>query len=139
MKKKSGPPKEKTQHTFRIDKRLMDHFRAYSKEPYALRITDLVERGLMMMLEERGVRPDWPNGIPIRFALTHATREEERRILGLCIRMVENEIQPRDKYAEKIAELCFWYFNEANSEPHAEQALAHYFERVGLKAQRAES
>jgi hypothetical protein len=120
-----GPAKEKTQITLRLDKQLMNAAFALIKQDNS-RITNIVERGLMLALAEAEYLPRLTSRV--RFVVNNATREQERKFLGLAIRMVESEVR-KDKaseYETKIVELLDWYIEGGNLVQHAQDALDLY-------------
>ena len=90
--RRTGPAKEKTQLTVRLDSELMGKIYGQIKKDNT-RITDWIERGLNLALGEarQGV-PEWTK--QVRFMVANATKEQERLLRGLLIAMVEAEVAP---------------------------------------------
>jgi hypothetical protein len=132
-----GPHKEKTQITVRVDQDLMNEVYVQMKEDNT-RITDMVERGLILALAEaQHELPAWTK--QTRFVLANATQEQVRLIRGLAIRMVEPHLadivdgEQRKLFIShgasetgKIYELLKWFLEAANKLPYAHAALAYY-------------
>lgn len=128
---RTGPVKEKTQITVRIDKQLMAEVYAQIKEDNS-RITDIIEQGLMLALRQlRHEMPAWTK--QVRFVLANATQEQVRIIRGLAIAMVENEVEKRSPDAEAIFDLCMWFLKSRNSLAHGGKCLELY-SRYGKSA-----
>jgi len=132
--KKSGPAREKTQITVRIDKDLINAVYAHSKKDNT-RITDWVERGLQLALGE--VRHDLSQYTSqIRFVLANTNKEQQKFFRGAAVRMTETEIDGFRRSAE--GELLFWvckqYMESGSDEPHADDALQVYA-RYGRSAE----
>jgi uncharacterized protein (DUF4415 family) len=128
-KARTGPPKEKGQITIRIDLELMKSVSAQLKEDGA-RITDAVERGLILWLNEsRHQLPAWTK--QIRHVLADANKRETVLIRGLAIMMKENEVKPLNPDAQKIYDLCVAFLEERNTLEHAEECLKRYSRKRG--------
>lgn len=150
-----GPPKEKTQITIRVDQQLINEAYAQMQEDNT-RITDIIERGLMLALIERNHQlPVWNK--QVRFMVANATREQQALIRGLLIAMVEPLLDQRayrkdtkvgkliearnhivhgvspTPEAEKLYELVCWFLEGRNKSPHASAALE-YYSRYGKSA-----
>jgi hypothetical protein len=157
-----GPQKEKTQITIRVDTNLINEAYAQMKEDNT-RITDIVERGLVLALTERNHQlPQWNK--EVRFMVANATKEQQALIRGLLIAMVEpllvqggftqGQGSRRDKVegtkrvfidqdhgailttpeADKIYELVRWFLELRNKSVHAHAALQ-YYSRYGKSAE----
>lgn len=75
--KKSGPEKEKVQITVRADKVIMDEVYALMNDANT-RITDLVERGLVLVLAEEDRLPRLTS--QVRFLVANATKDEQEQL-----------------------------------------------------------
>ncbi|HXA25623.1 MAG TPA: hypothetical protein VNW90_25370 [Acetobacteraceae bacterium] len=150
-----GPQKEKTQITIRVDTNLMNEAYAQMKEDNT-RITDIVERGLVLALTERNHQlPKWNK--EVRFMVANATKQQQALIRGLLIAMVEPLLDRKDTTTnkvivdgkqraavfishaftpetEKIFELVRWFLELRNKSPHAPAALE-YYSRYGKSAE----
>lgn len=123
-KARTGPLKEKTQITIRIDTQLMTHVYAQMAEDGA-RITDMVERGLILALAEaRHELPAWTK--QVRFVLVNATTKQIELIRGLAIAMVEHEVAKLSDEAAAIFRFCECFLRGRNSLPHAAKCLELY-------------
>lgn len=130
--KRTGPMKGKTQITIRVDDQLMRSVYAQIKDDNA-RITDAVERGLILWLKEtRHALAPWTK--QIRFVLANVTAQQSEVFRGLGVALVENEVETRTPSDEAIFGLCLWFLKERNSLPHAGQCLELY-SRYGKSAQ----
>jgi hypothetical protein len=120
----TGPIKEKRQVTLRLDGELLDAVEAQCKED-GFRMTDAVERGLGLYLEEmRHHLPAWAT--QVRFVLANATKEQERRIRGLAVAMVEGEVVKRSAEEQMLWEICEWFLLSRNSKDYAKECLESY-------------
>jgi hypothetical protein len=151
-----GPQKEKTQITIRVDTDLMNRAYEQMKEDNT-RITDIVERGLILALTERNHQlPVWNK--QVRFMVANATKEQQGLIRGLLIAMVEPllDLDRKDARgiadsqkrtgtvflshssltpeAEKLFELVRWFLEARNRSPYANAALE-YYSRYGKSAE----
>lgn len=130
-KHRTGPVKSRAQITVRIDSELMRSVYAQLKEDNS-RITDAVERGLVLWLTEaRHQLPSWSK--QVRFVLANCTTEQAEAIRGLAIALVENEIEERAPDAQAIFDLCDWFVRSRNSIPNAGKCLELY-SRYGRSA-----
>lgn len=119
----TGPIAEKDQITIRIDKELLQKARAQA-EDLGITITDMVERGLVMSVDEAEILPRLTG--KVRFLLASAPREQQRLIHGLAIRMVEDRVVKRSKLEQGFWELVESYLHSANTEEHAAECLKLY-------------
>jgi hypothetical protein len=151
-RRQHGPQKEKTQITIRVDTDLMNRAYEQMKEDNT-RITDIVERGLVLALTERNHQlPVWNK--QVRFMVANATKEQQGLIRGLLIAMVEPLVAVENRKekvvldaqkrmfvsftwtpeAEKLFELVRWFLEARNHSPHANAALE-YYSRYGKSAE----
>lgn len=129
---RTGPAKEKTQITVRIDQQLMASVYAQIKEDN-VRITDMIERGLVLALgEARHQLPAWTK--QIRFVLANATAQQTELIRGLAIAMVENEVEARHPAEELIWNLIDEFLASRNQSAHGAKCLELY-SRYGKSAE----
>lgn len=132
-----GPQKEKTQITIRVDQELMNEVYAQMKSDNT-RITDIVERGIQLALEEaRHEMPTWKR--QVRFMVANATRRQQDLLRGLLIAMVESEVlearNQRLSPAElKLFEMCAWFLMSRNTVPHVDPCLE-WYSRYGKSAE----
>jgi hypothetical protein len=148
-----GPQKEKTQITIRVDTELMNHAYEQMKEDNT-RITDIIERGLVLALTERNHQlPVWNK--QVRFMVANATKEQQGLIRGLLIAMAEPLVAPDNNNRpkadgqkrcyvngpppmldaeKKLFELVRWFLDCQNKSPHALAAIE-YYSRYGKSAE----
>lgn len=119
----TGPIREKDQITVRVDQQLLQAARAQA-EDLGINITDMVERGLALAVSEAEYLPKLTG--QVRFLLANATREHQRLIRGLAIRMMEDQVVKRSESDQRIFGLLEWYLKSANSEKHAPDCLKLY-------------
>lgn len=130
-KHRTGPIKEKVQITIRIDEQLMQAVYAQIKEDN-LRITEMVEEGLVLALEKRRHQlPAWTK--QIRFVLANATAEQTKLLRGLAVAMTEGEVKKPSVEVEKIFEFLKWFLETRNLLVHAPECLGVY-SRYGKSA-----
>ena len=82
-KKKRGPPREKESLTLRLDNEILERVRALC-ESTDMRITDMVERGLVLVLKEYDQELPFVSS-KVRHLVNNATRAEQlviRRFLA---------------------------------------------------------
>jgi hypothetical protein len=128
---RTGPVKGKTQITVRVDDQLMRSVYAQIKQDN-FRITDAIERGLILWLgEARHALPSWNK--QIRFILANITAEQAEAFRGFAIALMENEVKERSAEAEAIYDLCMWFVRERNLLVHGGQCLELY-SRYGKSA-----
>ena len=99
-KKKSrrGRKKEKVQISVRIDKAVMDVAYEYMKRT-GRRITDILERGVLLVMQEEGQASAVP--IKLRFVVEHMDAELQRLVLEVAAvdRMVKGrELNPNEQF-----------------------------------------
>ena len=149
-----GPQKEKTQITIRVDSNLINEAYAQMKEDNT-RITDILERGLVLALYERNRQmPIWDK--QVRFMVANATKEQQGRIRGLLFAMAEPLVR-KDKQPpqpvidglqrkqpvylshqnerEKIYELVCWFLDSCNKQADLEKPILEYYSRYGKSAE----
>lgn len=144
-----GPQKEKTQITIRVDKDLMSEAYRQMKEDNT-RITDIIERGLILALKERDHQLTLYTR-QVRFVVANATKEQQVLLRGLLIAMVEPILQAKvdgqrraqtalldtgiilNPEGEKLYELVCWFLKTRNSAAHADACLD-YYSRYGKSA-----
>jgi len=133
LQNRTGPPKEKTQVTVRLDKQLMNAVNLMAKDTNQ-RLTDMIERGLVLALSETEYLPKLTGRV--RFVLANATREQERLIRGLAVAMTEHEVreEPPSDYEQMIFGLMSWFLESRNELAHANKALDVYA-RYGKSAE----
>lgn len=152
-----GPQKEKTQITIRVDTNLMTA--AYRQMQHDnTRITDIVERGLILALtESKQQLPVWST--QVRFMVANATKDQQVLIRGLLIAMVEPLLDPKERLERrtrivdgkqrtvyiihkpswtpetaKFYELMCWFLKLRNESMHAPAALE-FYSRYGKSAE----
>lgn len=130
--RRTGPLKEKTQVTVRLDNDLMQNVAALIHDDN-MRLTDIIEEGLQLALAKRRHQlPAWTK--QIRFVLANATTKQTEIIRGLAIAMVEAEVQAQRHAAEDMLwEIAETFLKSRNALPHAGKCLELY-SRYGKSA-----
>jgi len=89
--RRHGPQKEKVQLTLRIDRDLMEQAYAMIKDTNQ-RITDVVERGLVLAMQEEDALPKVMS--KVRFLVANCTKEQQEKVLLFLSFLILEKIAP---------------------------------------------
>lgn len=124
-----GPAKEKTQISTRIRTKLKDAIDAQMEDD-GTRITDIIERGLVLALAERNRKlPVW--NTEVRFMVANASKTQTGLIRGLLIAMALEDLglsssTPESELDEKIFGMVCWFLEWCNRLAEAPALLERY-------------